>query len=103
MDIVDIGKMMRRGDDVLRLVVMAINDAELPVKVSKAIKQGAKELSCPKFLDAVQNQQPFECIFPTEVMTEKVGLPTGAGDTVTFVQKQSKDESSNTSEYQSER
>ena len=99
MDIVDIGKMMRRGDDVLRLVVMAINDAELPVKVSKAIKQGAKELSCPKFLEAVQNQLFFETIYPSEALTDEAGPPTGASNTVAIPSP----EQSNKSEYHNAR
>lgn len=74
-DAVDIAKMMR-GGDVSRLVVMAADGAELPMKVSNAIKEGATKLSCSKFLEAVQNQLPLECIHPTEGLTDKPGVPT---------------------------
>ena len=46
-DAVGIGKMVKKGDDLSKLIVIAEEGVVLPKNISEAIKQVAKELTCP--------------------------------------------------------
>lgn len=85
-DAAGIGKMMKRGKNLSKLIVMAPEGVTLPEKVSKALLRGAKELPCSRFIEAVQKQLSFSDLFPREA--PGTPMPTDAADLPTSGKKQ---------------